>query len=427
LVSTEEKNSKEFAVLFARVLAGNGITAIVSDRVTPTPVLSFAVKHGGYAAGVMITASHNPAVYNGVKFKGSYGGPFLTKDTAAVEALLNYNLVQISDNYKTENLLEDYFTEILERLNFKSARKKGLKLLIDSMGGAGGTVLEELLSRQKIESKTIFGAPDPQFNGRSPEPIDKNLKPLKEEILKGDYAFGIATDGDADRVAFVLDNGEWLSAQETILLFTDYLSSSELLEGDVVKTVSVTNKIYSVVSPNRKVRETQVGFKYITEEMLSGGVAMGFEESGGFGIAEHIPERDGLLFALIMLEMLSESPYTKLSELVAEKRKKWGKVFYDRIDHHYDQPDRMKLISKLFTKLPKKMSGFKVDKSFGFMNAKGGTNGIKMTFEGNSRWLLIRGSETEPLLRFYAEGDSAEEPEQLLKAGFKLLMKYRGS
>lgn len=421
------RNSKQYAALFARVLAGNRIRVVVSDRVVPTPVLSWSVKTGGYNAGVMITASHNPSKYSGVKFKGEYGGPFLTQDTKKVESRIEYNLIQTADSYSERNLVSDYITSITEKIDFKSARKKGLRILVDSMGGAGGRLIEEILSKQKIETVTIHGEPDTDFYGRSPEPVDKNLAPLKEEIVKGNFAFGIATDGDADRVAFVLDNGEWLSAQETILLLTDHLVNSGLYDGDIVKTVSVTDKLFKLKLGNRKIREVQVGFKYITGEMLSGGVAMGFEESGGFGLTSHIPERDGLLFAMIMLEMLGDSPFTTLSELVSEKRKEFGAIHYDRIDHHYEEDDRMELLPHLFAAIPEEVAGFKVTGSSEFYSANGVVNGLKLRLDGESRWLLIRSSETEPLLRFYAEGESEDEPASILEAGMKLLIEKRNS
>lgn len=415
------RNSQQFASLFARVLAGNRIKVVLSDRIVPTPVLSWSVKAGGYNAGVMITASHNPSKYSGVKFKGDYGGPFLTEDTKKVEARIEYNLVQTADNFSERNLLSDYITAITEKIDFKSARKKGLKVIVDSMGGAGGRLIEDILTKQKIETVTIQGEPDSDFYGRSPEPIDKNLGPLKEEMVKGDFAFGIATDGDSDRVAFVLDNGEWLSAQETILLLTDHLVNSGLYDGDIVKTVSVTDKLYKLKLGDRKIREVQVGFKYITEEMLAGGVAMGFEESGGFGLTSHIPERDGILFAMIMLEMLGESPFTRLSELVSEKRKEFGTINYDRIDHHYEEDDRMELLPRLFAEIPSDVAGFRITGSSEFYSVTGIINGLKLRLEGDSRWLLIRSSETEPLLRFYAEGDNETEPAAILEAGMKLL------
>lgn len=419
------KNSKLYAELFARVLAGNRIFVTVSDRVIPTPVLSFAVKNGKFDAGVMITASHNPPEYNGVKFKDSYGGPFLSDKTKRVESLINYSLIQTEESFKTVNLVDEYVASLVERIDFKGARKKKLKVLIDSMGGAGGHLLQDILQKQKIEATTIFGEPDANFNGRSPEPVDQNLLPLKDTILAGDYAIGIATDGDADRVALVMENGEWLSAQETILLFADYLLNSGIVDGDIIKTVSVTDKLFSLQTDTRKIREVQVGFKYITEEMLKGGVSMGFEESGGFGLTDHIPERDGILFALIALEMLADSEYSKLSELVNEKRKQFGRIYYKRIDHAYSDGDRVELLPRLIESAPKKIGNWAIRDTSVFYSATGIANGLKLRLEGENRWLLIRSSETEPLLRFYAEGDSEEEPDILLNKGLKLLLKQR--
>ncbi|AFH48720.1 Phosphoglucomutase [Ignavibacterium album JCM 16511] len=418
------KNSQLFAKIFAEVLSGNKVKVFLSDRVIPTPVFSFTVKNKSLSAGVMITASHNPPEYNGVKFKASYGGPFLTEETAKVEKLLNKNLIRRNDLITQENFLIDYFNHLEKLIDFELIRTARLNVLIDSMGGAGADYLERILLAHNIPAKTIYQLPDEKFFGRLAEPIEKNLKPLSEELKQGNYSIGVATDGDADRCGVMLDNGSWLSAQETILLLADFCVNIKKYSGNIVKTSSVTDKLKTFFETNqRKVIDVQVGFKYITEVMIKQNIAFGCEESGGFGYGVHIPERDGILSSLFMIEMLAHSGFNKLSEYVHHKRKTFGEIFYDRIDLSYDKPDRNDLLPKLYKKYLDKISEFRVVFVKPFYSSRNVINGLKFFLEGNNRWLLIRSSETEPIVRIYAEGQSIDEVKQFLEFGKNILNK----
>lgn len=415
--------SNEFAETFAKVLLANGINTFLSDRVTPTPVLSFFVKKKSLNAGVMITASHNPPEYNGIKFKNFYGGPFFTEETLKVEKLLGKSEIKISENaVKKYNLLLDYLKHIYSSFDFQSIKKANLNILIDSMSGAGQNILQRMFSKYKIKSNTIYPFVDVNFSGRQAEPIEKNLGPLKEELLKGDYSIGLATDGDADRLGVMLENGEWLSAQETILLITDYLVNTKKESGNIVKTSSVTDKLIAYFqNENRKVFDVQVGFKYICEKMLEEDVLAGFEESGGFGFRSNIPERDGIYSALLFVEMLAKSGFNNISELLKEKRKIFGEIFYKRIDLPYHKDDRLDKLPKLFNENFIPPTNFAIKSKNPFYSSRGVINGLKIVFEGKSRWLLIRSSETEPMFRVYAEAESSEEVENLLLFGQKIL------
>lgn len=416
------KNSKLFAKTFAEVLSGNKIKVILSDRVIPTPVLSFTVKKKSLSAGVMITASHNPPEYNGVKFKAYYGGPFLTEETSEVEKLLNKNLIRKSNDLITqENFLIDYFSHIEQIIDFELIRTARLNVLIDSMGGAGADYLERILLAHNIPTKTIYPLPDEKFYGRLAEPIEKNLKPLAEELTTGNYSLGLATDGDADRCGVMIEEGSWLSAQETILLLTDFIVNTKKLKGHIVKTSSVTDKLKTFFeNKQRKVIDVQVGFKYITEVMIKQKIAFGCEESGGFGYGIHIPERDGILSSLFMIEMLAHSGFNKLSEYVNHKRKQFGKIYYDRIDLKYQKPDRIELLPNLYKKFFDKINDYRVIHVKAFYSSRNVINGLKFFLEGDNRWLLIRSSETEPIVRIYAEGQSDEEVNQILEFGKQL-------
>jgi phosphomannomutase len=290
------------------------------------------------------------------------------------------------------------------------------------MGGSGSDYLERILLAHNIPAKTIFSPPDENFYGRLAEPIEINLGPLKKELLENDYSLGLATDGDADRCGVILDDGEWLSAQETILLLTDFIVNTKKLKGNIVKTASVTDKLKSLFeSKQRKIHDVQVGFKYITEIMVNKRIAFGCEESGGFGYGIHIPERDGILSSLLMIEMLAHSGFNKLSEYVDHKREQFGKIFYDRIDLKYEKPNRNELLPELYRKSIDSIGDFRVVQAKAFYSSRNVINGLKLFLEGDNRWLLLRSSETEPIVRIYAEGQSDEEVKEFLEFGKNLL------
>jgi len=418
------RNSEKFAKIFAETLSGNNIKVFLSDRIIPTPVLSFYVKHNKLNSGAMITASHNPPEYNGVKFKADYGGPLLTEETLKVEELLgNSPIKKNKTNIEQTNLLLPYVEQLEKLIDFEFIRTSRLKILIDSMGGSGADFLERILLAHNIPAQTIFHPPDEKFYGRLAEPIEKNLKPLSEKLKESDYSIGLATDGDADRCGVMLDNGEWLSAQETILLLTDFIVNIKKLKGHIVKTASVTDKLKTLFeSKQRKIYDVQVGFKYITEVMISKNIAFGCEESGGFGYGFHMPERDGILSSLFIIEMLAHSGYDKLSDFVNHKRKEFGNIFYDRIDLKYYKPDRNNLLPDLYKKHINTIGNFRVVNVKTFCNSRDEINGLKFILEGDNRWLLIRSSETEPIVRIYAEGQSNEEVKRFLDYGTSILV-----
>jgi phosphomannomutase len=417
------RNSRLFARLFASVLKGNGIACHLSDRVIPTPVLSYFVASKQLDFGVMITASHNPPEYNGIKFKASYGGPFSTEETRMVEALIGHSpVLHASDEVTDSDLLSIYTDHLRTIVDFPLIARSSVSVLIDSMSGAGGTLLEELLSHHGCLATTIYGTPAEDFSGRLAEPIERNLLPLREELQRHTYSLGVATDGDADRLGVLLETGEWLSSQGTIVLLADYLKNSKKLTGDIVKTSSVTNLLQSSFgSASCIVHDVQVGFKYICEKMRETDAAFGAEESGGYGFKGHIPERDGILSALIFIEMLASSSYTRLSAYAGAKRRQFGEIFYDRIDHPYLGSDRIEKLPLLEKSPPSHIAQFQVKRINSFQSSRGVTNGLKLILDGNTRWLLLRSSETEPLIRIYAEGESAEEVRLILASGIALV------
>lgn len=421
--------SDTFAQIFADVLSQNGIAVYLSDRITPTPLLSFATREYKCFAGVMITASHNPSEDNGIKFKTSIGRPFTTEATKEVEALLGKGSTLSSSSrgvamIEKRDFRQIYYPYLNSKIDFETIKQAGLKLLSDSMGGAGQMILQEILRNHGIESDCIHGVGMNDFGGRMPEPIEKNLGPLLDALNHHSYAFGVATDGDADRMGVCLDTAEWLSAQETILLLADYMKRVRKCPGGIVKTSSVTDKVRLIAAQyGAELFEVQVGFKYIADIMEDREVAFGGEESGGFGYGIHLPERDGIFSSLILLEMLAQSGHKTLSSYLKEIRKEWGEVCYDRIDYTYSKEDKNELLPLLFESAPQRIGDYQVVDMQSFKSSRGVVNGIKFIFDGDCRWVLMRSSETEQTIRFYAEGQNIQEAREFLELAIKITVK----
>jgi phosphomannomutase len=427
------KDSDHFAFACAEVLAGRGATVLLSPSVIPTPVLSFAVQHFQCDAGIMITASHNPPEYNGIKFKGSYGGPYMTEQTKEVKALLQAE-PPTRVNYGAEairkvDFLPSYFAHLREIVDVKAlasfangaGRNPGI--IIDSMGGAGQTLLEEFLEPLGWRAQTIFGEAEPTFFGRTPEPVERNLGPLLYNTGVTETLVGVATDGDADRCSVVYADGTWMNAQETILALLYHLHTYRHQHGAIVKTASVTDKVRLMAERwNEPLFEVHVGFKYVAEVMLAHECMFGGEESGGFGYGMHLPERDGILSGLLFAEMLAKSGRS-LIDIVAEIRREFGTIHYARIDASYVAPDRSEILPHLTAAVPASLGGLNV---LGIKEYEelGSLTGLKYLC-GDSRWLLIRASQTEPIIRCYAEGQSDAEVTALLNEG-KLLTDLAG-
>jgi phosphomannomutase len=388
-------------------------------------MISYLCSWFNYTAGVMITASHNPPEYNGVKFKANYGGPFMTEETKKVEDMISdtYFCARISTQ---SDELWPYHQAIKSQIDFEAIYAADIIPLIDSMAGAGQTFISDYLLDKGIPAETIFGEATSDFSGRAAEPIEKNLKPLADALKKrSDFCCGFATDGDADRLGVMMENGEWLSAQETILYLTDYVINVRKEKGCIIKTSSVTDKVNLLASDEHPLFEVQVGFKYICEQMLKTWAAIACEESGGFGYSLHIPERDGIFSALLFLEMLAKSGHKKLSDFVNEKRVEFGDIYYKRIDHILEGADRVSILPKLYEKKLSTFAGIKILDIEAFNSSRGIINGLKFRLDGTCRWLLLRASETEPLMRVYAEGQSNKEVDLFLKEGISLISEIR--
>ena len=406
-----------YARLIAEVLSGNGLNVLLVDRVTPTPTVCVAIKNQGLIGGVIVTASHNPYNFSGIKIKASFAGPATPEMTKHVETLLNKNKVQwrsLEDSIKTGQVLvadveKDYIKTVREYLDMTSIKKARYKILVDSMGGAGMRLIEKILKGSSVKIDTINGDPDPMFGGVNPEPIPHNLKKLLKIMRTGKYDLAIANDGDADRIGAFTSRGRFITPGQIlgllILHFTEYKGWS----GAVVKTVSNSSMIDKICEELKiKLYETPVGFKHICKLMQKEKILAGGEESGGIGVANYAPERDGMLLGLLLLEIMAirKKP---IHILIEEMEKRFGTFRYDRIDTHYPDEKKPLLMEKLKNDPPKKMLGVA-------MKEIKTSDGVKYIAEDLS-WLLLRLSGTEPILRIYAESNSVNRTKELLQFG----------
>jgi len=419
--------SDMFARSLAEVAASNDIPVLLASKPSPTPIISFTVKHRKAGGGVIITASHNPSIYSGIKFKAEYGGSALTQITKEIESLLYKSPVKHDEEKAKQYVREDdfeadYFEKIRSLVDLRVIGKAGFKIVVDAMHGAGDRIFERLLAAEKCRLKNIRFRPDPTFGGVKPEPITQNLQPLIDTVVEWSADIGLATDGDADRFGLITPKGQFVSPHEAFALLILHLHQNKGWSGGVVKTASVCNIVSRVAEKLRlPVYETAVGFKNICELMLKEDILIGGEESGGAGFKNHAPERDGILASLFILEMMAMEGKS-IDDLLRELKDEFGGVHYDRIDLPYEQPNRMELVLDLESNPPRQVCSLKVERISTYRGVEV-VNGIKFHFADQRSWLLIRASETEPIMRIYAEATSDDMVQRLLREGQQLLKK----
>lgn len=411
--------SQSFAECAARVIASKGIKVWLANRIVSTPMVSLGIVKKKAAGGVMITASHNPPGWNGYKIKASFGGSAVPSDIKKVEAKLEQIMrqrrnVRIIDPEKLRaygliqpiNLHSIYYADIRKKIDFALIKQSGMKIAYDVMYGAALGVMNELLPSVRC----MHDEHNPGFKGIPPEPLAQNLVEFTSLVKKDKYDIGLVTDGDADRLGAVDENGNFISTQLIIPLLLKYLFEYKKKKGAVVKTVSVSDILPRMTQKyGLKLYERPVGFKYVTELMISENILIGGEESGGVGTAIHIPERDGVFNCLLLCEYLATRKMT-LGEAVEEIYREYGRVYYDRIDFHTTNERKTAILKKCKAGITS-LSGLAV-------RSTETLDGFKFRVDGG--WLLVRASGTEPILRFYAESDSAAKTKKLLDAALKI-------
>ncbi len=408
-------SSELFAEEVCSVMLAEGLEVILSESASTTPMVSFAVRYLGFESGVMITASHNPPQYNGYKIKESFGGSATPEFVAEVERRLpssppspeGVSAAEVSD------LRKPYLEKVREWINGELFRERTLRVVHDAMYGTAAGLLSEALRGSRTEVISIRSYRDPLFGGHAPEPTEKNLGVLMEKVRAVSADLGVANDGDGDRIALVDEKGRFVNTQLIyVLLLLHLLRHRNMRDGVVVKTVSTTYLADRICREEGvEIREVPVGFKNINEIILREKVIFGGEESGGYGIPEYLPERDGLLSALMVMELIALKGKS-LSEIVEEVFRTYGSAYYRRIDLPADSGVKNRL-SDLIKAPPDRVGGRPVTR----VNT---SDGLKLVFEDES-WLLFRASGTEPLIRVYAEAPSERELETLLSYGSDLL------
>jgi len=418
--------SDRFAGEVARVLAANGFTVLLAQSDAPTPVISYAVKHQGAIAGVMITASHNPPRYNGVKLKASYGGSALPEQCRRVEVYINDNEQQArgpnlmdfrkareADLIQKFNPLPAYFDHLRTLINSDVIADNPQRFVVDSMYGAGRGVIKAFLQGTGCDIAEIRSELNPGFGGVHPEPIAKNLGALSSAISSGMGNFGLATDGDADRIGAMDERGAFVDPHKIMALSLKYLVEKRGWRGAVVRTVSTTRMIDRLAQKyDLKLIETPVGFNHIADYMLQEDVLIGGEESGGISFKGHIPEGDGPIMGLLLVEMIAAAG-RPLVELVGELVEEVGPAHYERVDLRLSRPVAKDEMTEFITRqAPREIGGQKVSEV-------SQRDGVKYILADDS-WLLIRPSGTEPVLRVYAEGRTVEMLKALMGYGRKV-------
>ena len=404
-------NSDAFAKACAKVMIANGIKAYLPKRPLPTPIIAYSITKNNLGGAIMITASHNPAQYNGIKFIPHYAGPATEEITKSIEKHLKEN-----ENVRTGELsgdllkeiepVEDYKEDLKKVIDVDLLKESKLKVLVNPMFGAAYEIFAEILAEFGCEVQEIDGHPDPDFGGVTPEPIPRNMGPTIDKLKNDEYDAVLAVDGDADRFGVFDSNANFIMANHALALVADYLVSVKKLKGSIVRSVATTHFLDNIAETNGlNAIETPVGFKYIGQVMREEPVVLGGEESAGLSILGHIPEKDGILAGLLLAEITA---YFKkpLGELLDELFTKYKKHYYTkRLDLELEPEHKESLMASLKQAPPEKIDGLSVESTIDI-------DGVKFILEEGS-WLLARPSGTEPVIRIYLEADSSEKLKRL--------------
>jgi alpha-D-glucose phosphate-specific phosphoglucomutase len=415
--------SDRYATEVARVMAGNGIVAWLTRADAPTPAISYSVVDKKAAAGIMITASHNPPRYNGFKLKASYGGAASSQQAQRVEVyleeadaqargpnIMDYQQALDQGLIRRFDPLWAYYSHLGRLVDLDIISGGELRVVADAMYGSGRGCIGGILSRTRCKVTEIRGEMNPGFGGIHPEPIARYLSALVAAVQSSHADLGLATDGDADRIGAMDCLGNFVDPHHIFALALRYLVEKRGWRGMVVKTVSTTMMVDRLAARyGLPFRETPVGFNQIADHMLQGEVLIGGEESGGLSIQGHIPEGDGILMGLLLLEIVSQAR-VPLHELVADIQRSVGPARYARADLHLRHPvDKKEMVARLTDGAPSAIGGMTI-------RAVDTLDGVKYRLDDDS-WLLIRPSGTEPVLRVYAEAPTDEAVRALLGYG----------
>lgn len=407
----------KFALRAAETLNDLGLNVKVTEMDAPTPVIAYAAKHLNSAGALMITASHNPPEYCGIKYIPDYAGPATTDITDVIVENVKklqegQNVVESSPNKgKTEKFdpKPDYIKWVKTLIDFDKIKKSGVKVFYDPLYSTGRGYVDGLLKDAGCDVTVINNWRDPLYGGAMPEPKEKYLGELKKLVIENSPSIGLSNDGDADRFGVLDEKGTYVTPNDVIAVLFKHLIKNKGRKGSVVKTVATSQMIDKIAAKyNVKVHETAVGFKWIGHIMRQEEVIIGGEESGGLSIWGHIPEKDGIVADLSILEAVAYENKT-LYQIVEDVKNEIGIHYINhRIDLHVTEEIKEKTLKMFTQNPPKEVGGIKVKN----MNT---LDGFKFYFEDNNSWMLVRASGTEPLFRIYFETDSQDKLEKMIK------------
>jgi len=420
--------SKAFAQACAEVVAATGIPVMLANAVTPTPALSFGVRERGAAGGIMITSSHNPAQWNGVKYKGWYGGSGKPSMIAAIESYLGNPAPRASQpaSITEADFLPTYLKSIEDFADLDLISKSGMKFCIDSMYGAGATILADIFARIGVDHVQIRANPDPLFPGINPEPIEPNIRALGEATVANHCQAGLCTDGDADRIGATDENGNFVDPHKIYSALLNWVLKYKGWPGAVTRAFNTTKMLDRIAKKyGRELIEHGIGFKYVVDLMLEREIVMGGEESGGIAFQRHLPERDGLLNCLMLANVMAQEKRT-LGQLVADLQAEYGEHQYGRIDLRISDAVKNAAIAHARA-LPvgnTTFAGMPILRIATLDGVKFYLDNPEAKTKPNAAesWLLLRASGTEPLMRIYCESCSKESVAMLLESARKFAL-----
>jgi phosphomannomutase len=422
--------SQAFAQVVAEVMANSGIPVALAQDVTPTPALSYAVRKRKAAGGVMITSSHNPAQWNGVKYKAKYGGSGTPAIMTSIESYLGQPLPDAAKKARIEEVTfnPEYLTALARFVDLDAIKDSGYKFLIDCMYGCGRGVISSIFAQRGIPFVEIRGELNPLFPGINPEPILPHIKAAQLAVVAEKCDAGLITDGDADRIGAVDEHGNVVDAHKILAILTKWLIERKGWPGDVTRAFNTTKMVDRIAAKyGRTLHEHGIGFKYVVDLMLVGEILIGGEESGGVGISRHLPERDGLLNGLLLANVMADEKMT-LGELVASLQGEFGEHQYGRIDMHIDAELKQSAIDRARALVHgDTMAGMKVQRVETMDGIKFFLQNPECARKVNpaETWLLLRASGTEPLLRVYCESCSTKSVESVLEAARTFVLEGR--
>jgi phosphomannomutase len=403
-------------------VAATGIRVLLANDITPTPALSFGVRERSTAGGIMITSSHNPAEWNGVKYKAWYGGSGKPSIIAAIESCLGQPVARPAQPATIEEVdfLPSYLKAIEDFADLDLIAKSGMKFAIDSMYGAGRTIISDIFTRIGVANVQIHGNVDPLFPGINPEPIEPHIRALGEATVAHHCDAGLCTDGDADRIGATDENGNFVDPHKIFSVLLSWVLKRKNWPGAVTRAFNTTKMLDRICAKHgRELIEHGIGFKFVCDYMLEREILMGGEESGGIGFQRHLPERDGLLNALLLANVMAQEGKA-LGQLVADLQAEYGEHQYGRIDLHISDEIKNGAIARARSLQP----GNPVFADMPILRQET-LDGVKFYLdnpEARSKpnaaetWLLLRASGTEPLLRIYTESCSKESVARLLES-----------